>query len=548
MLDMSQIMYQRGQQPVTQSVSQQPVTQQPNHQTANTNLNNFFAEFMRNPSMENLLQALFSMINNGTNNNRQGSQSNPFLQNPALAQAQSASTGRGTTAPSLPPVPNTTTQQAAPVPAHTAPAAAPAPTNTAPAAAPAPTNAAPATAPAPTNTTPTTAPAPTNTAPTTAPAPAPASTTNNARIVGEQNIMEGTSNSYRIELDQPVTEDTIFTISARDGSAQRTANADADRQDIIWGGEYSQTTTVSSFLFSSSSRSIIDNRVPNSNNPSDGDRPQVGPDGDDSWDYSLMQNGQAQNGDIQVLVRAGESVSDIFQVNAWQERVTIDRDHRADGYDEGTENFSLQITGNNSNSSKQTIEGSGIDVSIQDKTDYKFVSPVALDLNRDGQIGVTGESSAKERREGSQIGNTVNFDMNADGIAENIEWLAGDGDGFLVDNRDGRAAQDMNGSRLFGDQGGQFSSGYEQMATLDANKDGQLSGAELEGLNVWVDDGDAVVEEGELKTLNELGITQLSTQRNDVTNNRGETLMQSSATINGEDVLTEDVWFASANK
>lgn len=170
--------------------------------------------------------------------------------------------------------------------------------------------------------------------------------------------------------------------------------------------------------------------------------------------------------------------------------------------------------------------------------------PLAFDLNGDNRIGVTGETTAKDSRAGTQTGNTVNFDLNSDGVAEETEWLSGDGDGFLVDNRDGMAAQNMNGSRLFGDQSGQFSDGYQQLSQLDANNDGRLAGAELEGLDMWVDNGDGQVQQGEFKSLAELGITEISTQRNDVQNSRGETLMQSSATRNGEQILTEDVWFA----
>lgn len=101
----------------------------------------------------------------------------------------------------------------------------------------------------------------------------------------------------------------------------------------------------------------------------------------------------------------------------------------------------------------------------------------------------------------------------------------------------------INGEALFGDQGGKFANGYEKMALLDNNNDGYLKGDELAHLSVWVDDGDARLEAGELHSLANYGITELSTQQQAVTNSRGETLMRSSGLMNGSALMTEDVWF-----
>ena len=73
------------------------------------------------------------------------------------------------------------------------------------------------------------------------------------------------------------------------------------------------------------------------------------------------------------------------------------------------------------------------------------------------------------------------------------------GDGMLVDDRDGGATAAMNGNgeidgrRLFGDEGGKFGNGFDKLRQLDRDGDGKLTGAELEGLKVWVDNGDARV-------------------------------------------------------
>ncbi len=176
-------------------------------------------------------------------------------------------------------------------------------------------------------------------------------------------------------------------------------------------------------------------------------------------------------------------------------------------------------------------------------------SPVMLDLNHDGGLGVTGNSTAKYRAD-NEVSATVDFDLDADGVKERIEWMSGDGDGMLVDDRDGGASAaasthgEIDGKRLFGDEGGKYLNGYEKMKALDANGDGKLSGNELDGLKSWIDDGDAKVEAGELKTLAQLGVSEIDLKMELTANDRGEMIMRSTFTQNGEKHVSEDVWFA----
>ena len=178
----------------------------------------------------------------------------------------------------------------------------------------------------------------------------------------------------------------------------------------------------------------------------------------------------------------------------------------------------------------------------------KTVSPIMLDLDGDGRLGTTGVSTAKNRADG-QVGKTVTFDIDGDGKKDQIEWMKG-GDGMLVDDRDGGATSAMNGNgeidgkRLFGDEGGKFGNGYEKLKALDRDGDGKLTGSELEGLKVWVDNGDASVGRGELRSLTDLGVTEISVQMKLQQNERGEDLMRSSFVQNGQQKVTEDVWFA----
>lgn len=177
-------------------------------------------------------------------------------------------------------------------------------------------------------------------------------------------------------------------------------------------------------------------------------------------------------------------------------------------------------------------------------------SPIMLDLDGDGALAVTGSSTAKERhaQNGFVSEGSVMFDLDGDGRKERIEWMAGDG--MLVDDRDGGASAaaagngEIDGKRLFGDEGGRYANGYQKLQALDVDQDGRLSGAELDGLSVWVDDGDAILEAGELKTLAELGITEIATGMTEALNASGERLMRSTFVQNGETKTSEDVWFA----
>jgi hypothetical protein len=175
-------------------------------------------------------------------------------------------------------------------------------------------------------------------------------------------------------------------------------------------------------------------------------------------------------------------------------------------------------------------------------------SPIMLDLTGDGQLGTTGNSTAKERID-NHVGKTVQFDVDGDGVLDNTEWMSGNGDGMLVDDRDGgatRASQGdgrIDGTRLFGDEGGKFANGYDKLALHDADGDGKLTGQELEGLKVWVDNGDAKLEAHELKSLAELGVSEMSVKMNLEKNARGEDLMRSTFVRDGKEQVTEDVWF-----
>ena len=167
----------------------------------------------------------------------------------------------------------------------------------------------------------------------------------------------------------------------------------------------------------------------------------------------------------------------------------------------------VTITYLDSNHVEQTAE-----ICIDFSHEPELFTPIALDLNGDGKIGVTGVSTV-QGHEFDQNAATVEFDLDADGTIETIEWFNGDGDGILVNTDLIGPNNEIDGAALYGDQGGLFANGYEKLSQLeDDNGDGVINGAELDNVALWVDDGDAVLEDGELRTLESEGIKAISTE------------------------------------
>jgi len=153
----------------------------------------------------------------------------------------------------------------------------------------------------------------------------------------------------------------------------------------------------------------------------------------------------------------------------------------------------------------------------------------------------------------------VNFDLNNDGKLDRAGWVAG-GDALLVRdlNGDGRI---NDGGELFGEgtvlsDGRKAKDGYEALSALDSNLDGVIDAndAAWSSLKLWVDNGNGVNDQGELKSLSDLGITALSLNAQtsaEVNNGNLIGLMGSYMTADGQTHTMGDVWFsvdASGNR
>jgi hypothetical protein len=129
--------------------------------------------------------------------------------------------------------------------------------------------------------------------------------------------------------------------------------------------------------------------------------------------------------------------------------------------------------------------------------------PLLLDLDGDG-IELT-----------SRAGGTQ-FDLDGDGDLDQTSWTKSSNDfddAFLVldSNKNGEID---SGTELFGDQKGS-ANGYIELSKLDSNQDGTIDAKDTayKDLQLWADmDGDGQVSDGELKGLEELGVTSISTK------------------------------------
>src|SRR5262249_44437266 len=106
---------------------------------------------------------------------------------------------------------------------------------------------------------------------------------------------------------------------------------------------------------------------------------------------------------------------------------------------------------------------------------------------------------------------TVPFDLDGTSLPQHWSWVRPD-TGILVwdPKHEGKIT---SGRQLFGSVTWWifFENGYDALDALDDNRDGELSGKELEGLAVWFDrNSNAVSDPGEVVPIEQLGIAAIS--------------------------------------
>jgi hypothetical protein len=133
------------------------------------------------------------------------------------------------------------------------------------------------------------------------------------------------------------------------------------------------------------------------------------------------------------------------------------------------------------------------------KQQVKSSDPLIIDLGKDG-LDISDARS----------GNTVLFDINADGSRERVSWV-GAGDGFLAFDRNGNGAID-DAKELFGDQNG-AKDGFSQLAQFDSDYNGIIDGKDqiFDTMLIWQDKNqNGITDPGELNPVSSYGINAIN--------------------------------------
>lgn len=174
-------------------------------------------------------------------------------------------------------------------------------------------------------------------------------------------------------------------------------------------------------------------------------------------------------------------------------------------------------------------------------TAHEQSSPLVIDLDGDGTVETNKENSS------------VYFDHDNNGFAESTGWVGKD-DGLLVRDINGNGQID-NGTELFGNNsvlssGEKAANGFEALADLDSNNDGVFNSSDTawSDVKVWKDsNGNGILDEGELLTLAQAGVSgvNLDYQDSTTTDENGNQHKQTGTFIktDGTTGSIHDVWF-----
>lgn len=130
----------------------------------------------------------------------------------------------------------------------------------------------------------------------------------------------------------------------------------------------------------------------------------------------------------------------------------------------------------------------------------RYITPIAIPLDRNAPLAEIEDKSAR-----------VAFDVDVRHPGQHWSWITPKAGWLAYDPK--KTGKIVSGIRLFGNVSYWmfWDNGYQAMSALDDNGDGMLSGKELDGLVVWVDENrNGVCDPGEIRTLAELHIKALS--------------------------------------
>jgi serine-aspartate repeat-containing protein C/D/E len=279
-------------------------------------------------------------------------------------------------------------------------------------------------------------------------------------LIGNSSINEGSSSSYHLQLDRAATSDMTFTIRVSNGSAQSYAG---DGSNQKYKGDLKKS------VFPQLNRDFT----------------------------SYDSQGRIISGDtVTLTIKAGQTTSDSYNVQTWQEEVSMGGKKEIDSstaLGEGNESFTLEIA----DASGCQVARGHMPVTIVDHTSFKWHSPLAMDLNGDGVKTLS-------------IDKGVEFDLLNTGSKNNVGWISGR-DGLLAIDNNGNGQID-NGKELFG---GGVGEGFAKLDSFDTNRDGVVDASDegFNSLKIWQDkNSNGITDRGELQALSVFGIKSLNVE------------------------------------
>ena len=356
-----------------------------------------------------------------------------------------------------------------------------------------------------------------------------------ASLVGDSQLYEGSVGSYRVQLNTAMAYDTVYYVSAAGGTAGRTLGWAGDQRIAAGGGTDAGGYHHYKQYYHNQYFDEYGNLCT-----------ATGP-ADMSWDYALYNPAGAiagVAGGFYVTVKAGQTMSAAFSVEAWREKVYVDGDFLYGGYgfddwcnvgrtdyqEAAVEWFQLNLTGVNTGAVE--VCEPALSVCITDTSSYYRYSPIVLDMDGNGiQTTLLAES-------------TGTFDLLGTGRALHSGWISS-GDAFLAVDVNGNGRID-DISELFGGTKGQ---GFAKLASFDSNADGLVDAQDtaFSQLLLWQDaDGNHATDAGELRTLAEAGIASLNTAYVDQAVEQWGNLLGEASTAtrtDGSSIEMVDVYF-----
>lgn len=308
-------------------------------------------------------------------------------------------------------------------------------------------------------------------------------------LVGADCVYEGSSAAFSLKLDRALAVDTTVWVSIANGTATM-ATGNLSNQTVTAGGGYTEGSLNNLFFANQYYDPVTGQRFVTANAPST-----------QAQDFGVHDTSGAyvatSTAGFAVTIKAGETTSAAFTVDAWKEKVYADLDYlNGANYKEAAwETFQFKLSGGNALTDFCVPSKT---VSIGDTSTYYTYSPIVLDLNGDGI-----HSTALIDSKGS-------FDLFGTGHAVQSGWISS-GDAFLAVDANGNGRVD-DVSELFG--GADRGVGFAKLASFDSNHDGLVNSADAHfaELRIWQDlDGNHVTDAGELRTLAEAGIASLNT-------------------------------------